>query len=169
MRINCTVKRGKSCGDRSAVWWVLWRGRDVRGMPFCKRVGTLRARPDGQMAVHTGPSWLAPERLRRTEARRGRSAGGHRPRLLQRCHSRLREAPRANRCGGPFVLPAINNQDIRSGVPVSGVRCPVLRGGVATARTGHYHGVAGPVSELPPECRAGTPGAPEVRTGLTGE
>ncbi len=59
MRISCTVKRGKSCGDRSAVWWVLWRGRDVRGMPFCKRVGTLRARPDGRWQfTRARPGWL---------------------------------------------------------------------------------------------------------------
>jgi len=48
MRIKCTVKREKACCDLSAVWWVWWHGRDVRGMPFCKRVGTLRARRDGR-------------------------------------------------------------------------------------------------------------------------
>ena len=59
MTLSCSVKRPRACFDRSAVWWVWWHGRDVRGVPFCKRVGTLRVLVNGRWKFRPGrPGWF---------------------------------------------------------------------------------------------------------------
>jgi len=61
MILSCTVKRPRACFDPSAIWWVWWHGRDARGVPFCKRVGTLRVQKNGKWKFKPNRSGWFPE------------------------------------------------------------------------------------------------------------